>query len=112
MVSAQDSAGSGPVQVSQSPRPFSLETPEWLEDANREALAAQGRALYETHQCGECHDAAGVTGNMDLATLRERRQYQEVIDTLGQPPSSMPLLPLEEIQKRSLAVYLLDNNGE
>ncbi len=80
----------------------------WLEDADLEALAAQGRALYVLHDCAACHERGENPALMD--GLAQRRSHASVVDVLAAPQPPMPLFPLEEEERRALAVYLLREN--
>lgn len=88
--------------------PFVLSQPDWLTDANRPALIAQGKALYEQYNCEGCHVSSGAIGRMNLSTLDQRLQYHEVIESLTNPRAPMPAYPLSDYDKQALATFLIN----
>jgi len=88
--------------------PFVLSQPDWLTDANRPALIAQGKALYEQYNCEGCHVPSGAFGRMNLSTLDQRLQYHEVIESLTNPRAPMPAYPLSDYDKQALATFLIN----
>jgi mono/diheme cytochrome c family protein len=68
-------------------------------------MAARGEALYQQHQCRNCHEL-GESPKL-LGGLSERLGYNAVIDVLEAPQSPMPVFPLSDTQRRELAVFLL-----
>jgi glucose/arabinose dehydrogenase len=87
---------------------FELLTPSWLTDDNRAGLQEQGRELVAKYDCMACHNPRSTSGSMALTGLGTRLQYEEIIDRLSNPASPMPLYPLDEEQKRAVAVYLVN----
>jgi glucose/arabinose dehydrogenase len=83
--------------------------PGWLADADLAAMIDSGARLYGEHECRACHEEGENPAPLD--GLAERLGYEAVIEVLRAPPSPMPVFPLSEIQRRELAVYLL-NSGE
>ena len=77
----------------------------WLAEADLEAMTSRGAALYEQYACRSCHQQG--ENPVDLTRLSERLGYNAVINTLEAPQSPMPVFPLDENDKRALAVYLL-----
>jgi hypothetical protein len=79
--------------------------PEWLAAADLQAMAERGEALYRKYDCASCHERGRYAARLD--GLAERAGYRAVIDLLRAPPSPMPVFPLSEIERRELAVFLL-----
>jgi mono/diheme cytochrome c family protein len=79
--------------------------PAWLAEVDLEAMASRGAELYNQYDCRSCHELG--ENPVDLNRLSERLGYTAVINTLEAPQSPMPVFPLEEDDKRALAVYLL-----
>ena len=69
-------------------------------------MAAAGEALYQQHNCAECHEQG--ENPLTLANLQARLGYGAVLDILNAPQAPMPLYELTEQQQRQLAVYLLN----
>jgi len=80
--------------------------PAWLAAADLPALREHGQRLYLQLGCRACHEQAR-NPRMNLADLANRRGYAAVMDVLAAPPPPMPIFPLEEGDRRALAVYLL-----
>lgn len=82
--------------------------PDWLEQANLDSMAANGRVLYQQHNCRSCHEDG--ENPVLLTRLNERLGYNAVIETLQAPKAPMPLFSLNQQEQRQLAVYLLKQN--
>ncbi|CAH0990051.1 hypothetical protein SIN8267_00134 [Sinobacterium norvegicum] len=87
--------------------PISLTTPSWLTDDNREALYQRGQAIVAQRPCLRCHQTATPNSNLDLASIGQRRQYQQIIERLIQPTPPMPNYSFSEEDQKALAVYLV-----
>lgn len=79
--------------------------PDWLAEADLPLLREQGHRLYLELGCRACHEQAN--GQLSLANLSQRLGYDAVIEQLAAPRPPMPVFPLDESQRRALAVYLL-----
>ena len=79
--------------------------PAWLADADLDAMAQNGKRLYQRYQCHSCHRSGANA--VDLSNISDKLGYDAVVETLRAPPSSMPVFPLSETERRALAVYLL-----
>ena len=79
--------------------------PAWLAEADLDAMAGRGRALYEQYGCRSCHEEG--LNPKSLTGLNQRLGYDAVIDTLAAPQSPMPVFPLSDTERRELAVFLL-----
>ena len=79
--------------------------PVWLANVDLEAMASAGSELYQHYQCRSCHEEGENPKRLD--NLAARLGYGAVIELLEAPPSPMPLFPLNDNQKRALAVFLL-----
>lgn len=90
------------------PAPVRLDTqaPDWLQDADLEAMAQRGAALYRRYACASCHER-GENPKL-LSGLSQRLGYNAVLDVLRAPQSPMPVYPLSETEQRELAVFLLN----
>lgn len=85
-----------------------------LPSAEREALAAEGAALYATHECASCHDPAAAPEGVAVKRLENLARRYDIAGLealLSTPPSPMPIVPLSANEKRALAVHLLDASG-
>jgi mono/diheme cytochrome c family protein len=82
--------------------------------AERAAAASRGQALFEANACARCHDPqraeAGVVA-VPLAHLATRYDVAGVQAYLAAPTPPMPLFPLDDAQRRDLAVFLLEEHG-
>ena len=81
------------------------EQADWLASADLAEMQQAGQALYDQHNCGECHEAA--EGSVDLTGLSARLDHAQVIDKLKSPQAPMPIYPFSEAQYRAMSVYLL-----
>ena len=90
-----------------SARAFELDIPAWLTQENSDELHQRGNALFVKHDCRSCHNPATTTGNMKLDDVNKRLQYPDLIDRLSNPTAPMPVIALDETEKRAVAVYLL-----
>jgi glucose/arabinose dehydrogenase len=79
--------------------------PDWLANADLETMAGRGAELYRRYDCASCHERG--ESPVDLSGLSARLGYTAVIETLKAPRSPMPIYPLNEVEQRELAVYLL-----
>jgi len=80
----------------------------------RRRLSAEGRALFDRHQCQVCHDPATAPEGIavkPLENLAARYDISALEALFSTPPSPMPIVPLSEDEKRALAVYLLDDSA-
>ena len=79
----------------------------------RAELRAAGRALYEGNACATCHEADRAPSGTAVKAL-EKLGARYTVDTLalllGTPPNPMPRYPLDDGQRRALAVYLLEEH--
>jgi hypothetical protein len=98
-----DAASSRPTTAA----PITLTTPAWLNDDNRELLYQRGKAIVQQRPCARCHQRASNNSHLDLATIGQRRQYQEIIDRLVQPTPPMPNYNFNAQDQKALAVYLV-----
>ncbi len=84
-----------------------------LSAAERSLLSARGRSLYERHACAPCHEAAAAPSGSavkPLESLARRYSIDSLALLLATPPPPMPSAPLDPLQRRELAVYLLDSH--
>jgi hypothetical protein len=72
--------------------------------------AARGAELYEEHRCAGCHEYVSVPGQklVKLDGLLERHTTGSLERLLAAPMPPMPEFPLDDRQRRSLALHLLE----
>ena len=107
----------GDGEQSWSPQPVEVpaaskldkEAPAWLDGADLQAMAERGEQLYFYYDCASCHEA-GENPKL-LTNLADRLGYNAVIEALKSPQSPMPIFPLNEVELREMAVYLLQPAG-
>lgn len=80
--------------------------PDWLQDADLQAMATNGARWYAQYGCKQCHEQG--ESPVSLTGLSDRLGYAAVIEVLRAPQSPMPVFPLNEQQQRELAVFLLN----
>lgn len=79
--------------------------PAWLAESDLLALTKSGETLYRQHNCASCHEQGENPARLD--NLAQRLGYSAVMDALQAPQSPMPIYPLDELEQRALAAYLL-----
>jgi len=82
-----------------------------LSKQDRVTQSARGRALYEAHACFRCHDGRRAdpgTVPVLLAGLGAKYDLDALVAYLAAPQPPMPLFPLDDAERRELAVFLLD----
>ena len=80
----------------------------------REALRADGHALYEANACFRCHEserADGGTVPVLLTELGAKYDLASLAAFLAAPQPPMPRFALDDAQRRALAVYLLESSA-
>jgi len=82
--------------------------PNWLADADLVVMANNGEQLFKRFNCQNCH--GNKKGQASLANLSQRLGYGAVIAALEKPQANMPLFPLNEEERREIAVYLLSHD--
>jgi cytochrome c553 len=99
--------------TSAEPRPSALANPlAGLDDATREALNSSGASLFVSQACGTCHLAAEAEPGVvvkPLAGLASRYTIESLSQFFLTPQPPMPVVDLEEEDRRALAVHLLEN---
>lgn len=81
-----------------------------LDDAERQALAAQGEERYRQFRCASCHEqrfAGGMRTIRPLRDLASRYTVPQLQAFLATPTPPMPVFPLSEDERKAVAVYLL-----
>jgi glucose/arabinose dehydrogenase len=83
-----------------------------LDAATLAAMRARGAALWAEHRCAGCHVATEATPGAykALEDLRARYGVDSLAAFLRTPQSPMPVFPLDDQQRRDLAVYLLEEH--
>ena len=76
------------------------------------AMQERGAALWQTHNCASCHveGQAAAAAYKPLVTLGTRYTVDTLANFLRTPQPPMPVFPLDDQQRRDLAVYLLKTN--
>ncbi len=103
-------AGTGPAAALPIARPRAASPAAPLPAAERERLDAAGRALYESHACARCHEAAAAEPGVvpvPLRGLASRYAEGELESYLAAPTPPMPAFPLSDEERRALALHLL-----
>jgi len=78
------------------------------------ARVAEGRRLWEAHECAGCHDPARAKPGVKpvpLAGLAARHRIASLTRYLAAPTPPMPVPPVDESGRQALAAYLLDAHG-
>jgi glucose/arabinose dehydrogenase len=81
-----------------------------IPEAERASLHATGKSLYEAHACFRCHETARTEPGavaLPLANLASKYDVASLAAFLAAPQPPMPRFPLDEAQRRALAVYVL-----
>lgn len=78
----------------------------------RPAALERGAALYEEHGCGRCHDPERtepgvIPAPLEPAQLRSRYDLASLADYLLAPTPPMPAFPLNPLERRDVAAFLL-----
>ncbi|MEZ5501128.1 MAG: PQQ-dependent sugar dehydrogenase [Halioglobus sp.] len=89
----------------QAARRLDATPPAWLKGADLAAMGSRGRALYQRYECATCHEQGENPKRLD--DLAQRLGYAAVIEVLAAPQSPMPVFPLNDTERRELAVFLL-----
>lgn len=87
------------------PDPVSGLSPAELAD-----IQARGKDLYEANACAGCHEAARADEGVvpvPLRALSERYDIDSLVTFFAAPTPPMPTPPLDEAERRELAIYLL-----
>jgi glucose/arabinose dehydrogenase len=99
--------GAGTVDIASTVQSrLDKELPQWLLSADVDTMAVQGASLYKQHACASCHEEGGNPAQLN--GLSKRMGFNAVDELLLAPPSPMPIFPLSQMERRELAVYLLD----
>ena len=81
-----------------------------LDPGERDRLAALGAELYARNACATCHEAVAAPAGTVVKPLRglsQRHDLAGLVAFLAAPTPPMPALPLDDAERRSLAVHLL-----
>jgi mono/diheme cytochrome c family protein len=86
--------------------------PDGADAAAVTAMQERGAALWQTHNCASCHveGQAAAAAYKPLVTLGTRYTVDTLANFLRTPQPPMPVFPLDDQQRRDLAVYLLKTN--
>jgi glucose/arabinose dehydrogenase len=97
--------------VSVQPRPRVVENPlAGLDDATRKELNASGAGLFVSNACGTCHIESEAEPGVvvkPLTGLAARYTIESLSQYFLTPQPPMPVVDLEEEDRRALAVHLL-----
>ncbi len=79
-----------------------------LPASDRQAATARGKDLWEQHPCRSCHEpGAGAEAYKPIPSLSRKHSVESLATFLRTPQPPMPAFPLNEEQRRDLAIYLL-----
>ena len=85
-----------------------VNTLEQPNDAERTELTQQGEELFERHACGECHlSTEARKAAVSLEGIADRRSFEDIVETLRNPPAAMPRFLLIDEEQRALAAFVL-----
>jgi glucose/arabinose dehydrogenase len=94
-------------------RPRAITNPlAGLDDATREALNSSGAGLFAANACGSCHIEAEAEPGVvvkPLTGLTARYTIESLSQFFLTPQPPMPVVDLEEEDRRALAIHLLEN---
>lgn len=79
--------------------------PEWLIDADLDAMSRRGASLYVKHNCASCHEDGENPVSLD--GLSRRLGFAAFDEVMLAPQSPMPVYDLTQDERRALAVYVL-----
>lgn len=82
-----------------------------LDEADRASARATGTKLWDEAGCASCHGPARDEGHRPLSNLASRYDIESLARFLAAPQPPMPLYPLDEDQRRELAIFLLMTRG-
>lgn len=81
-------------------------------DADTIAAAhTEAQRLWRRHACAGCH-APGTPVGDKLESVDARYTLQSLADYFTAPTTPMPMFPLSEAERRSLAIHLLASARE
>jgi len=81
-----------------------------LGSRERTARTLRGRRLYEANDCADCHDPERALPGVvpvELRALADRHTIESLASALANPTPPMPLAPLDDTERRDLAIFLL-----
>ncbi|MFT3929983.1 MAG: PQQ-dependent sugar dehydrogenase [Spongiibacteraceae bacterium] len=90
-------------------------TAEMISPGERVQLYAQGEALFNKYPCRHCHDprfASAMRPVRELKNLSARYSIEQLQEFFVTPTPPMPVYPLDEHERRALAVYLLTKDQQ
>jgi glucose/arabinose dehydrogenase len=105
-------AGAGPSDASApavpTPVPAAADPLAGIDASGIAAAHAEGERLWQRYACAGCH-APGTPVADKLASVDARYTLQSLADYFTAPTTPMPVFPLSEAERRSLAIHLLAN---
>ena len=99
-----------PAVAASAPRPTVRNPLAGLDRPAIAAATARGETLWNANGCASCHVAAEApapNAYRPLAGLSTKYDIDSLVAVLRTPPPPMPEFPLNDDQRRDLAVYLL-----
>ncbi len=83
------------------------ETLSLLTDEARRNMLSKGQEMFEHFQCVSCHDDSGK-GLKVLENLGNKYNLETMAEYIRRPNTPMPVFPLNDEERRAVAVYLID----
>jgi glucose/arabinose dehydrogenase len=105
--------GRAPAAHARTPTPRADDPLAGVAAQDEAAAAARGAALYVTHRCFRCHDAERSDEGVIPVDYRPALAHHDLASLeafLAAPPPPMPADPLDDAQRRDLAIYLFASN--
>ena len=91
-----------------TPAPAAADPLAGIDAGGIAAAHAEGERLWRRHACAGCH-APGTPVGDKLESVDARYTLQSLADYFSAPTTPMPVFPLSEAERRSLAIHLLAN---
>lgn len=79
-----------------------------ISEDDKSQMIEQGTALFTQFQCASCHADSGE-GMKTLENIGKKYDLSTLAKYMERPNPPMPIFPLDEEQRTSLAFYLIDN---
>ncbi|MFT5690945.1 MAG: mono/diheme cytochrome c family protein [Oceanicoccus sp.] len=95
--------------MAEAKRSFDAEkTLATVDKEDRSRMSEQGSALFSQFQCASCHANVG-DGMKALESIGQKYDLDTLAKYIERPNPPMPIFPLDEEQRQSLAVYLIES---
>jgi glucose/arabinose dehydrogenase len=94
-----------------APTPAAADPLAGIDAATIAAAHTEAERLWQRHACAGCH-TPGTPVADKLKSVRARYTLQSLSDYFTAPTTPMPVFPLSDAERRSLAIHLLANAHE